>query len=98
VSATLVVTIKPRRAEKIAAIHVDGEPLAGTRLELPAPRRVHVSVTALGFRRATRDVDVGDHTELSIELEKLRSHHRHTVAGTVGLAAASVIAWLIRRR
>lgn len=97
-SATLVVTIKPRSAEKIAAIHVDGEPLAGTRLELPAPRRVHVSVTALGFRRATRDVDVGDHTELSIELEKLRSHHRHTVAGTVGLAAASVIAWLIRRR
>jgi hypothetical protein len=98
VSATLVIVVKPDEAVEAAAIHVDGEAVIGTRIELPAPKRVHVSVTAIGYRRATRDVDVGAYTEIEIELRALKHKKSRTLPVTIGMGIASALAWYFRRR
>ena len=98
-SATLIITVKPDDAAKVATIHVDGEYLDGTRLELEAPRRVHVSVTALGFHRATRDVDVKTITDIQIELRPLpHAKKSRTLPVTIGMGVLSAVAWYFRRR
>ena len=97
-SATLVITIKPEEAANVATILVDGQVVEGTRLELPAARRVHVSVTAVGFRRATRDVDVKTITDLEIALVPLKHHKSRTLPVTIGMGVLSAVAWFLRRR
>lgn len=79
-------------------ISVDGKPLIGRRIDFDAPRRVHVSVTALGFRRVTRDVEVGTYTELPIELVPLPHKKSRTLPVTIGMGLLSAIAWYFRRR
>jgi hypothetical protein len=98
VSATLVITISPEDAAKVATIRVDGQAVEGTRLELPGPRRVRVSVTALGFRRATREVDVKELTDVLIELTALRHKKSRTLPVTIGMGVLSAVAWYFRRR
>ena len=97
-SATLVITITPAEAAQVATIRVDGELLEGTRLDLPSPRRVRVSVTALGFRRVTHDLDVGVYTELPIELAPLPHKKSRTLPVTIGMGVLSAVAWFLRRR
>jgi hypothetical protein len=98
VSATLVIKVKPDEAAEAAAILVDGEPLFGPRIELPMGRRVHVSVTAIGYRRATRDVDVGAYTEIEVELRALKHKKSRTLPVTIGMGVLSALAWYLRRR
>lgn len=96
-SATLVIKVTPEEAAKVATIRVDGQEV-GTRVELPAPRRVRVSVTALGFRRATRTVDVGTLTDVEIALTPLKHHKSRTLPVTIGMGVLSAVAWYLRRR
>lgn len=96
-SATLVITIKPDAAAKIATIRVDGQEV-GNRVELPAPRRVRISVTALGFRRAVREVDVQTITDVEIELAPLPHRKSRTLPVTIGMGILSAVAWYLRRR
>jgi hypothetical protein len=99
VAAVLILKLEPEEAVQIATILVDGSP-SGTRVELATPKRVHVSVTALGFHRFSKDVDVGDDTELLelvVQLQRRKHKKSRTLPVTLGMSAASVIAWLIRR-
>ena len=98
-AATLFIDIEPKEAADVATIVVDGNKLAGTKLELPAAKRVHVSVTAVGFRRYSKDVDVDGDTVVKVALVAL-PHKRssRTLAVTAAMGALGVIAWLIRRR
>ena len=96
-TATLVIQVTPEEAAKIATIRVDGQEV-GTRVELPSPRRVRVSVTALGFRRATRSVDVGTLTDVEIALAPLKHHKNRTLPVTIGMGVLSAVAWYLRRR
>jgi hypothetical protein len=95
---TLILQIEPPDARAVATVQIDGSPLVGTRLELPAPRRVHVSVTAVGFHRFSRDVDVDKDVVLPIELAKRPHKKSRTLAVTLGMGALGVLAWLVRRR
>lgn len=96
-SATLVITIKPDAAAKVATIRVDGQEV-GSRVELPAPRRVRISVTALGFRRATREVDVQTITDVEIALTPIAHRKSRTLPVTIGMGILSAVAWYLRRR
>ena len=97
--ATLFIDIEPKEAAALATIVVDGNKLAGTKLELPAAKRVSLSITAVGFRRYAKKVDVDGDTVLKVELVAL-PHKRssRTLAVTAAMGALGVIAWLIRRR
>jgi len=99
---TLVVEIKPADAAAIATIQVDGEAMVGKRLELrPGTKRVHVSVIAMGYRRFSKDIDIGTDNEvvdLEIEMGKRDSKKKRTLAVTLGMGALGVIGWLVRRR
>src|SRR5262245_13971944 len=100
--AKLELEIKPAAAASIAEIQVDGQPIVGKRVELPpGTKRVHVSVTAMGFRRYSKDVDIRDDeaiVALEIELAKRDSKKKRTLAVTLGMGALGVLAWLVRRR
>jgi hypothetical protein len=99
VSATLVITVRPDEAAAMAEIHVDGELVIGKRIELPSPRRVHVSVTALGYRRETKHVDVKPFTEIEIELRPMpHGKKSRTLPVTIGMGVLSAAAWFLRRR
>ena len=95
---TLQFAIKPSAAAEVATIQVDGTPVVGMRLELPAPARVHVSVTAIGFTRYAKDIEVDKDMTLDIDLSKRDSKKKRTLAVTLGMGAFGVIAWLVRRR
>jgi hypothetical protein len=95
---TLQFDIRPDEAAAIAMIQVDGTAVHGKRLDLPSPKRVRVSVTAVGYRRYSKHVDIGSDTVLDIELAKRPSKKKRTLAVTVGMGALGVLAWLARRR
>jgi hypothetical protein len=95
---TLILQIEPPQARTAATVQIDGSPLVGARLELPAPRRVHVSVTAVGFFRFSQDVEVDRDVVLPIELARRPHEKNRTLAVTLGMAALGVLAYLLRRR
>ena len=96
----LTIEIKPRDAAELASIQIDGMPIAGKRVELPdATKRVHVSVTAMGFTRYSKDVDItSDNVAVEVKLGKRDSKKKRTLAVTLGMGALGVVAWLVRRR
>jgi hypothetical protein len=95
---TLQFSITPDAAAAIATIQVDGTEVAGKRLDLPSGRRVRVSVIAVGYRRYSKQIDVDGDTTLEIEMAKLQSKKKRTLAVTLGMGVVGVIAWLVRRR
>ena len=95
---TLQFSLEPDDAAAIATIQVDGTQVAGQRLDLPRPKRVRVSVTAVGFRRYSKQIDVDGDMTLEIEMTKLQSKKKRTVAVTLGMGAIGLLAWLVRRR
>ncbi|HEY5921065.1 MAG TPA: hypothetical protein VIV11_05310 [Kofleriaceae bacterium] len=96
----LTIEVKPGDAAEVATIQVNGMPIAGKRVELPDDtKRVHVSVTAIGFQRYSKDVDLtDDNTSIAVKLGKRDSKRKRTLAVTLGMGALGVIAWLVRRR
>jgi hypothetical protein len=96
---TLFIDVKPAEAAEVATIHVDSVELVGTKLELDTPRRVHVSVTAIGFQRFAEVVDVQRDMTFDVMLEP-RPHKKksRTLAVTLGMGAIGLVAWLVRRR
>ncbi len=96
---TLFIDVKPAEAAEAATIYVDSVELVGKKLELDTPRRVHVSVTAMGFQRFADAVDVQRDMTFDVVLEP-RPHKKksRTLAVTLGMGAVGLIAWLVRRR
>ena len=92
--------IEPSDAAEVAAIQVDGEPIAGKRIELPdATKRIRVSITAMGFQRYSRSIEIAeDNFVVKVKLGKRDSKRKRTLAVTLGMGALGVIAWLVRRR
>jgi hypothetical protein len=95
---TLIIDVSPSAAAEVATIQVDNLPLIGNRVELDKPRRVHVSVTAMGFARYSKDVDVDRDTVLEVKLGKRPHKRNRAIAVSIGMGAAGLVAWLIRRR
>lgn len=95
---TLFIDVKPAEAAAVAEIQIDGSALAGSKLELEAPRRVHVSVIAVGFHRFHTDVMVDADKTLPVELAPRPHKKNRTLAVTLGMGAIGVIGWLVRRR
>jgi hypothetical protein len=95
---TLIIDVTPSDAAEVATIQVDNLPIIGKRYEVDKARKVHVAVTAIGFKRFSKDVEVQQETVLKVELKKLPHKRNRTLAVTLGMGAVSVIAWLVRRR
>lgn len=95
---TLFIDVKPAEAAAVAEIQIDGTALVGNKLELETPRRVHVSVIAVGFHRFHADVEVDADKTLPVELASRPHKKNRALAITLGMGAVGVIAWLVRRR
>jgi hypothetical protein len=95
---TLIIDVTPSDAAKVATIQVDNLPIIGNRYEVDKARTIHVSVTAMGFKRYSKDVDVQQETVLKVQLKKLPHKRNRALMVSLGMGAAGVIAWLIRRR
>jgi hypothetical protein len=95
---TLIIDVTPSEAAEVATIQVNNLPLIGNRIELDTARRIHVSVTAIGFARYSKDVDVDGDMVLRIELAKRPHKRNRALAVSLGMGAVGLVAWLIRRR
>jgi hypothetical protein len=95
---TLIIDVTPREAAAIATIQVDNLPIVGNQVDIEGPKRVHVSVTAIGFERYSKDVDLDGDTVVKVKLGKRPHKRNRTLAVTLGMGAVGVIAWLVRRR
>jgi hypothetical protein len=96
---TLTIEVMPNEAAELASIQVDGVELVGNRIELDGgKKRVHVSVTAVGFKRYSQDVDVDGDKVLEVDLSQRPHKKNRTLAVTLGMGAIGLIAWLVRRR
>ncbi|HEY5950753.1 MAG TPA: hypothetical protein VIV40_34915 [Kofleriaceae bacterium] len=95
---TLIIDVTPSDAAAIATIQVDNLPIAGHKVDVKDKQKVHVSVTAIGFSRYSKDIEIDGDTVLKVELAK-RAHKRNrTLAVSLGMGAVGLIAWLVRRR
>jgi hypothetical protein len=95
---TLIIDVTPSAAAAIATIQVDNLPIVGNKVEIDGAKRVHVSVTAIGFERYSKDVDIDGDTVVKVELGKRPHKRNRALMVSVGMGAAGLIAWLIRRR
>lgn len=96
---TLIIDVMPNEAADLATIQVDGIELVGNRIELDGDKkRVHVSVTAVGFKRYSQDIDVDGDKVLKVDLSQRPHKKNRTLAVTLGMGAVGLLAWLVRRR
>lgn len=96
---TLIIDVTPSEAAALATIQVDNLPIAGNKLDIEGPRRVHLSVTAIGFERYSKDIDLdGETVVIKVKLAKRPHKRNRALMVSLGMGAAGLIAWLVRRR
>jgi hypothetical protein len=68
----LTIKVEPDAAASVAKIQIDGKPLDGTSIELPAETKsVKVSLTATGYHSIDKSIDLlGDETTVEFPMQK----------------------------